>query len=78
MSIGQQIECDLPGCKRVRSETNHWWAVHVSDGKSISIYWWDYAAQSPAAVAQTKHFCGQAHALQYVSASMGGQGTPQA
>ena len=64
------IICEATGCGRMRTETNHWYAVRTKPGGKIEVWPWDAAVASKV-VKQTHHFCGQTHALQFVSSEMG-------
>ena len=73
MILPPQFKCDSKGCEAVRSESNHWWASRSNQGR-IEIYPWQLA-DDDGLLNVTKHFCGAAHALQYVSSLMGKQET---
>jgi hypothetical protein len=72
MKMLPQYHCDLPGCEAIKGPVNHWWLVDVKGNGVISIYPWELP-QSVGYHDQegVKHFCGQAHALQFVSSIMG-------
>ena len=64
------ILCEAPGCTQTRTATNHWFAVRSKPGGRIEIYPWD-AAVAAKIVRRSHHFCGQTHALQFVSSEIG-------
>lgn len=70
MMIPEQYHCDSPGCKAVHTETNHWWGVvYYNERHEIAVRPWENC--TPFFLASGKHFCGQSHALQYLSSIMG-------
>ena len=64
------IICEAPGCTLVRTPTKHWFAVRVLESGKIEVYPWEVAVAAKV-LRKTSHFCGQTHALQFVSAKMG-------
>jgi hypothetical protein len=68
MIIPERFRCDAPGCGMERTPTNHWWLV-MNQGH-VRIYRWE-DAEADHVLDCGKHFCGQTHALQYVSSLMG-------
>lgn len=73
MIVPQQYTCDTPGCTQTRTETNHWFAVYLGRSRhKIEIHTWESAiAEDRLDDPNTYHFCGQTHALQFVSNEMG-------
>jgi len=69
MSLTAQHKCDTPGCTATHGEANNWWAVD-SMGRVIHLYPWADARRDEV-LDDCKHFCGQTHALQFVSSEMG-------
>jgi len=68
--VPQQFKCDLPGCGKDRTAANHWVAVRASTA-GLMIYWnWDYAV-ADGVLDDCRHFCGPAHALQFISSAVG-------
>jgi hypothetical protein len=67
--VPQTAKCDLAGCGRERTATNHWFAVSVKSG-AIVIRSWE-TAEELGVLSESAHFCGQTHALQFVSAEIG-------
>ena len=63
-------ECDAPGCSQTRTDTNHWFAIRVYSQGKTEIYVWERAEQD-GVLADSKHFCGQTHALQFLSQVLG-------
>ena len=61
--------CEAPGCRLTRTPTNHWFAVRVMSG-SLVIHTWGHA-ETLGLLEECRHYCGQTHALQFVSAEMG-------
>lgn len=71
MIIPERFRCDAPGCGLERSETNHWHAVRKMD-HGVLIQTWEQAEKDGRlGDSEFRHFCGQTHALQYVSSLMG-------
>ena len=70
MIVPQQFKCDLPGCGKDRTAANHWFAVRAFNWGKTEIYTWDRAV-ADGVLEDCQHFCGPAHALQFVSAEMG-------
>ena len=66
--IATAPKCDTPGCGKTRTTVNHWFAVRKTLG--LTIYKWD-DAEGLGLLDECKHFCGQTHALQFVSSEMG-------
>jgi hypothetical protein len=64
------ITCESPGCNQVRTACNHWYAVRVIPGRKFEIWKWE-AAVAAKMITRCAHFCGQTHALQFVSSEMG-------
>jgi len=72
MSVTPQYRCDLTGCEAIKGPVNHWWLVSVYENALISISPWEWDKNGDYHDQEgTKHFCGQAHALQFVSSIMG-------
>lgn len=66
--IEQRATCDSPKCEATRREVNHWFAVtELPNG--LLFQTWDQAA-ADGNLERSKHFCGQTHALQFVSERM--------
>jgi len=57
-------------CGAFKREVNRWLAVHLDPDGSILIVPWETAVLSGKSEGYWAYFCGQAHALQYVSDSM--------
>ena len=70
MSLTAQHKCDTPGCSAVHTESNHWWAVRSYNWGKTELYTWE-RAEKDGVLEDSKHFCGQTHALQFVSSEMG-------
>jgi hypothetical protein len=71
MIVPQQFRCDTPGCTATHSESNRWFAIRQF-GRRTELYSWEDAI-SEGVLAESSHFCGQTHALQFVSSLMGKQ-----
>ena len=69
MIIPQRYVCDTVGCGAVHTEANGWYAVQV-ERHGLYIFTWEQAAKNQR-LERSYHFCGQTHALQFVSAEMG-------
>lgn len=52
------FECDLPGCKALKKEANHWWVVDADDSTFMAYPMTPDVALNP----HSKTYCGQEHA----------------
>lgn len=67
--ISQNPKCDTVGCGMEHTDSNHWWVVRIMD-KHWQLWKWEDAVTKPW-FASSSHFCGQTHALQFISSEMG-------
>lgn len=63
--------CGTPGCGLVHTESNHWFLVRVMDDHSELWKWEDAESADLLSDLTAHHFCGQTHALQFLSSEMG-------
>lgn len=71
MIVPQRYICEAKGCGAVHSESNRWWVVSTRLG-CLSLYRWETAEEVGLLNDEhSHHFCGQNHALQFVSSEMG-------
>ena len=66
--------CDKDGCGAIKRDVNHWWVVTYSNGDYLfQIMTWERGKVEQLIDLEgfTHHFCGQPHALEFVSEIMG-------
>lgn len=63
--------CDTLGCTKTHTASNGWWVVRVVDFYKELWKWEDAEAVGVLKGPKTFHFCGQTHALQFLSSEMG-------
>jgi hypothetical protein len=64
--LPEPIICDFVGCGLTRTENNKWFVVEVQPGRAVHAYWWETAEEQDK-IRSGLHFCGVAHAVNYVS-----------
>ena len=64
-------KCDTTGCLLERTATNHWFVVRLLDDHKELWEWEKAEAKGFLNEATAYHFCGQTHALQFVSQTIG-------
>ena len=73
-----QYTCDTPGCAQVRTPSNHWFivkckiATDASEESSLSVMSFDEDEYDDwnGSLVDTKCFCGETHALQYIASQL--------
>ena len=69
--IHSTYACDKPGCSLTRGSANHWAIVRIMDNH-LEFWRWDRAADAGLLDdSASRHFCGPAHALSFVSTALG-------
>ena len=62
----EQFKCD--GCGKLKTEVNHWWTVGTDVLHRIVLQPFDFQDRDE----DTRDFCGQKCALEFISAQMAG------
>ena len=73
MGLVKSFQCDHPGCAQIRTPSNHWFAVFPAYVDSIETPKTVFCAFDPAEYdlyLNMKVFCGETHALHYISAEL--------